>query len=112
MRFFIFPLAIFLGTIFHSCTVHSGQIVSVDYGVSVPIKDRAIGYVSTVKFLGVGGNRKQQIYAEAKDNLIAYRPLEKEEKYVNMVMDVSARSFLFFRKERYFLTADVVDTTH
>lgn len=108
MRFFIFPLAIFLGSIFQSCTVHSGQVVSLDYGQQVLAEDMAIGVVQTTNVLGVGGNNHNALYKEAKDNLIANRPLRKGEKYVNVNLDIKTTGYLVGFVKTYTLSADVV----
>jgi hypothetical protein len=93
---------------FHNCTIHNGQVISLDYGNPVSPQNKARGESSATYFFGIGGRRTNLILEEAKDNLVMNRPLEVDESYANVNLNISTSYFLFFNKTKYILTADVV----
>lgn len=93
-----------------SCTVHKGQVISLDYGNTVRPENQAFGYSSASYFLGIGGNKTNVLLKEAKDNLVANNPLGPNQQYSNLNLDVSTSYFLIFTKQNVILSADITST--
>lgn len=102
-------IAVFIFAV--SCTVHRGQVISLDHGQQVPLNDRAIGSASVSYLLSIGGNRTKTLLNDAKADMLVNRPLGPNEKYVNIKFDVATSYYLLYFKQTYTLTADVIDTT-
>ncbi|WP_405606218.1 DUF6567 family protein [Polaribacter sp. Asnod1-A03] len=59
--------------------------------------------------LGVGGFNRQSIVNEAKENMLAYAPLEPNQALVNVVVDFKKTRYLFFfKKLKCYVSGDIV----
>lgn len=105
MKLFItVTLSIFLG----SCALHSPSLLSLDEGNPDKIVDKAFGISKVTRVLSIGGVNKNALAGEAKDNLIAYRPLVDGESYGNITMDVKRSFYGIFSVTKCFIMADVI----
>lgn len=93
--------------IFSSCTIHNGQLLDLNYGVTSPVSEKAYGYAKATYVLGLGGNKTSSLILEAKENLISNRNLVDKEEFANI--NINKRTTFFFPiiKKTIFISADI-----
>lgn len=106
-RILLFLLPLLSG----SCAFHTGMMtgnasLSAD---NFKIIRQAHGYAYTTHVLGIGGNGKSGLVAEARNNLYQNYPLKPGQALANVTVDFKRTwAFIFFTTQVY-ITADIVD---
>lgn len=94
-----------------SCAIHSGMMnnsVQLNQNNFRYIRN-ASGQAKTNKILGIGGNEKQALVAEAKKNLLDNYPLKDGQALANIVVDFKTSYFIIFLENKVTVTADIVE---
>jgi hypothetical protein len=91
-----------------ACAFHGGNI-STGYTPDCPVVKIATGKSSTFKLLGIGGNDKQALILEAKQDLYRNQPVTQKIKISNFSADFKTTFFLIFIKTQCTVSADVFD---
>lgn len=94
--------------LFSSCAFHKGNISS-GSTVDCPLMYVATGTASTTKFLGIGGNGRDALILEAKQNLYKKFPYKKGILLSNFSVDFKNSYVLFIHTTKVTVSADVYD---
>lgn len=91
-----------------ACAFHSGQFVTDLPNDPVEHIDVAVGVAQTTRLFGLGGTGKDALLREARQAMIANRPLVDDEAYNNYTIDVKRTYFLIGSKTKVTMSADVI----
>jgi hypothetical protein len=91
-----------------SCVVHTGTISTTSFEKPHKITDVAVGSVTIIKPLYLGGLSKDALIYEAKHMLQQYRPLSSNERYANTTLDLKKSYWLFGTSLKVTMISDVV----
>lgn len=92
-----------------SCAFHSGTITSNLTDTPVVHKEIAVGVSSANVILGFGGLKKHALVSKARKNMIIARPLENNEQYNNVEVNIKRTYYGFGLKTKVVITADVIE---
>jgi hypothetical protein len=92
-----------------SCAFHSGTITSNTTEEPVVHKDIAVGVSEANVVLGIGGLSKNALISTARKNMILSRPLENDEQYNNIEVNIKRNYYLFGLKTKVVINADVIE---
>jgi hypothetical protein len=101
--------SLFIVLILSSCAFHNGSLNTSTNDEPVVHKDIAIGVSQTIKIFGIGGVSKDALIFQARQNMINYRPLESEEEFNNVSIDIKNTFLLIGQKTKVTIIADVVE---
>jgi len=92
-----------------SCVTHhgnfsSGPLLSPDY----TLKQTAVGYAKSVRFLGLGGYSKNGLIRMAKENLYQTTYLGESEYFSNFSIDFKETYYPLTHKTEVFISADIL----
>jgi hypothetical protein len=94
-----------------SCAFHTGVMnnsVQLNQNNFKYVRN-ATGVAKTTKIIGIGGNEKQALVAEAKKDLLDNYPLKDGQALENIVVDFKTSIFLFLTETKVTVTADIVE---
>jgi hypothetical protein len=94
-----------------SCAFHTGVMnnsVQLNQNNFKYVRN-ATGVAKTTKIIGIGGNEKQALVAEAKKDLLDNYPLKDGQALANIVVDFKTSIFLFLTETKVTVTADIVE---
>lgn len=94
--------------VFSSCAIHSGSLVSSSVIPNAVHEDLAVGVAASNHFLGMGGIKRDALIFDTRTNMIANRPLESNESYGLITMDIKRSFFIIGYRTKVTLIADVV----
>jgi hypothetical protein len=98
-------------TTFASCAFHSGMMnnsVQLNQNNFKYVRN-AYGEAKTTKVLGIGGNDRDALVAEAKKDLLDNYPLKEGQALANIVVDFKTSLFLVIIENKVTVTADIVE---
>ena len=72
-------------------------------------KDRAVGVATTNIVLSIGGLSKDALISEARRTMVRARPLVGAEQYNNIEVNIKNTYYIFGRKTKVTINADVVE---
>jgi hypothetical protein len=94
-----------------SCAFHSGMMnnsVQLNQNNFKYLRN-ASGVAKTTKIIGIGGNDRQALVAEAKKDLLDNYPLKDGQALANIVVDFKTSIFLVVIETKVTVTADIVE---
>lgn len=95
-----------LALLFNSCSYHTGNI-STGSSIDCPLMYIASGTASTTRFFEIGGNNKDALIIEAKNDLYRKFPYTKGIKLSNFSVDYKSTFFFPFHSTKVTVSADV-----
>ncbi len=101
----VFPILL-LALLFNSCSYHTGNI-STGSHIDCPLMYIASGAASTTRFLEIGGNHKEALIIQAKNDLYRKFPYTKGVKLSNFSVDYKSTFFFPFHSTKVTVSADV-----
>lgn len=96
------------GLLLGGCAFHSGQFETSLPNEPVEHIDIAVGVATTTKVFGLGSVGKDALLREARQKMIANRPLFNDEAYNNYTIDYKRTYFILGTKTKVTISADVI----
>jgi len=95
-------------------SLHTGiptNSVQLNQGNFKYVKQNVSGYSTATYFLGIGGNRRFAMIAEAKADLLEQFPLQKNQAFANVTVDFKTKSILGMLLNLVYCTysADIIE---
>jgi hypothetical protein len=107
MRIYLFALSLF-SVLFSGCAFHSGHVTTAPYGANFTYLEQAFGQAKTLKVLGIGSINRNALINEARQAMMANRPIATNEGYANVSVDIKNGYYLLFSKTTVTVSADII----
>ena len=91
-----------------SCASHQGSISSNSYDSNLTYKDISYGVSDAFQVFTFGGLSQDALVLEAKKNMILNRPLNQNEAYANITVDIKRTRIIVYTQTKVTVSADIV----
>lgn len=96
--------------LFSSCAVHTGTLTGIYTDLNTPYKITATasGHSRAEYFLGIGGLSVDQLVQNAKEDMYLNAPLDSNQIYANVSVNIKNSFYFIYFKTDVFITADII----
>jgi len=103
-------LYLLIVVLFSSCAVHTGSLTGIYTDLNTPYKITATasGHSKAEYFLGIGGLSVDQLVQNAKEDMYLNTPLDSNEVYANVSVNIKNSFYFIYYKTDVFITADII----